>query len=86
MLKAYRPESFLTMFRKDSITPYTSFASSSNASPVLVKCGCPLGVALRDTADCSPTATTTPVADSKVFRGLLTVFAKLESALGSGGL
>lgn len=56
----YRPASFLTIFRKLNTTPYTSLASSSNASPALAS---PLSLA------CSPSlfpfsplcATTIPV-------------------------
>lgn len=75
---AHLPESFLTMLRRDKMTPYTSFASSSKGKPVgateedaggafVWRSALPWGSAL------SPTATTTPDVDESVFRGLLIV-------------
>lgn len=40
--RSHLPDNFWIMFRRDRMTPYTSLASSSKASPVLVKC-CVMG-------------------------------------------
>lgn len=60
-------DNFLTIFRRDMTTPYTSLASSSKGSPVslFVDGTCALGCGF------SFTATTIPVLDDSVFRGLL---------------
>jgi len=65
----YRVESFFTMLRKDTTTPYTSLASSSNGRPpcdwdVVDAC---TGTGFVD----SLSATTIPVVDDSVFLGLL---------------
>jgi hypothetical protein len=74
--KTYLPDNFFTIFLSDRMTPYTSLASSSNASPVLV-----VARGAGDGGDCSNgvegawesmslTATTTPVLEERVFLGL----------------
>ncbi|KAH0589067.1 hypothetical protein H2248_004839 [Termitomyces sp. 'cryptogamus'] len=63
------------MLRNDNITPYTNFASSSKAKPVLVNAVDGAGVCKRGvTGNCedrSLTATTMPVPDKRVSRGLV---------------
>lgn len=58
------------MCLKESTTPYTSFASSSKVS---VFDFCPSTVGPSTNEGSSPTATTAPVVDERVFLGLLNV-------------
>lgn len=88
------PESFLTRFRSERTTPYTSFASSSKVSIALC-CGCTCdcggggecarggGSGVRGAS--SLTATTTPVAELSVLRGVDHGAAPFASAAGSSG-
>lgn len=72
-LHTHLPDSFLTIFLNERTTPYTSFASSSNGSPVGCCC-CASVVEVGggvDRAGFSLEATTIPVDDDRVFRGLL---------------
>ena len=65
----YLVDSFLTMLRKDKMTPYTSFASSSNVRAFdFWASGCGwAGVGSW------PMATTKPVEEERVLRGLVNV-------------
>lgn len=65
-VNAYLPESFLTMFLSDRTTPYTSFVSSSKGR--VFDLACSTGFF---TGGSSPTATTRPVVEDSVFRGLV---------------
>jgi hypothetical protein len=69
--RPHRPESFLIMLRNESTTPYTSFASSSKGSADVSGFEA-VGVSCRESV-CwfSFTATTTPLLDNSVLRGLL---------------
>ena len=83
--QTYRPDSFLTIFRREIITPYTSFASSSKGNALIegldivgVCCGEFIG-------GLSFVATVTPELDIRVFLGLLNVDELPGlSALGGG--
>ena len=67
---AYLPDNFLIMLRNDKITPYTSFASSSNGRALDFG---PSGGACEGTEESWPMATTNPVVEERVLRGLLKV-------------
>ena len=67
---AYLPDNFLIMLRKDKMTPYTSFASSSKGRAFDFG---PSGGGCEGTEESWPTATTNPVVEERVFRGLLKV-------------
>jgi hypothetical protein len=73
------------MFRKDKMTPYTSFASSSKGKPV-DGVGV-LGLCSAGTDGCdagSFTATTTPELEARVLRGLLKADELAEGSVAAG--
>jgi hypothetical protein len=81
----YRPDSFRIIFLRERTTPYTSFASSSKGSAV--DDGCCRGVVESggggvERAAFSFIATTIPVDDERVFRGLFS--AETFNAILSG--
>ena len=85
----HRPDNFLTMLRKDRTTPYTSFASSSNGSAVDDACWAFVPEAwLEPWAGrfASFVATTTPVLDERVFRGLLNPDAGASATAAGAGV
>ncbi|KAF5354656.1 hypothetical protein D9756_005334 [Leucocoprinus leucothites] len=81
------PDNFLTIFLNERTTPYTNFASSSNGSPAFIVDGCcATESGGADRAGFSLDATTIPVDDDSVFRGLLNVevLALAFSAIAAG--
>jgi hypothetical protein len=70
---AHLPDNFCTMPLSENITPYTSFASSSNDSLLIgaVATGGVLAGMGGGVDEDSPTATTTPEEYVRVFLGLV---------------
>jgi hypothetical protein len=67
----YLPDNFLIMLRSDKMTPYTSFASSSNVRAFDFGVSSVACVRVKDGS--SAVATTNPEFEERVFRGLLKV-------------